>query len=150
MTPSPQQTVQVQTPRPPQVLQQRAERGSTSVLINPPPPHIGQPIFLRPLHRGHSTIPPCINPHLLQPPPIHGRPTFYHLQEESARKKCAGQRFRLPPLLISQSTKGVRPLQRQGCLGVKTLNDDPPGRVFQALLERAMKLRGGQVEDDGG
>lgn len=61
MMPSPKQTVQVHTPRPPQLLQQRAERGSTSVLISPPPPHVGQPIFLNPLHSGHSTIPPCIN-----------------------------------------------------------------------------------------
>lgn len=61
MMPSPKQTVQVHTPRPPQLLQQHAERGSTSVLISPPPPHVGQPIFLNPLHSGHSTIPPCIN-----------------------------------------------------------------------------------------
>lgn len=150
MTPSPQQTVQVQTPRPPQVLQQRAERGSTSVLISPPPPHIGQPIFLRPLHRGHSTIPPCINPHLLQAPPTHGRPTFYHLLQESARKKCAGQRSRLPCLFISQSTTGVRSSQRRGCLGVKALNDDPCAPLSQALVKRPMHLREGQVEDDSG
>ncbi len=61
MTPSPKQTVQVQSPTPPQLMQRRAERGSTSVLIRPPPPHIGQPIFLNPLHNGHSTMPPCIN-----------------------------------------------------------------------------------------
>jgi hypothetical protein len=58
ITPSPKQTVQVQSPTPPQWLQARAERGSVSVLISPPPPQVGQPIFFSPLHSGHSTMPP--------------------------------------------------------------------------------------------
>lgn len=87
MRPSPKHTVQVQRPKPPQLRHCRAESGSTSVLISPPPPHAGQPIFLNPLHSGHSTNPPCIQLTSSQQFPQDSSPIVYHLSEESARKK---------------------------------------------------------------
>lgn len=84
--PSPKQTVQIQSPRPPQLAQPSAERGSTSVVINPPPPQVGQPILVKPLQSGHSTIPPCIT---LSFATTGGKSCVYHLFQESARKKCS-------------------------------------------------------------
>ena len=95
MMPSPKQTVQVHTPRPPQLLQLRAERGSTSVLISPPPPHVGQPIFLNPLHSGHSTIPPCIDLLTSQSRPLNAVARFSTTSGKKVQEKNApagGQR----------------------------------------------------------